>query len=65
MPNSIAIAVILAIVAVGVLFVLQIVGRRRKRYNWQPDLSYRAHELSTIEENNSTLWLTEKSAEER
>jgi hypothetical protein len=66
MQNSIAIAGILAIVAVGVmLLVLQPKSRRRKRYQWQPDLSHRVHEVSAIEENNSALLLTPKSAEER
>jgi hypothetical protein len=66
MSHPMAIAGILALVVMGLVFlVLQGVGRRRKGYSWQPDLSYRVHELSAIEENTSALLLTPKSAEER
>ena len=66
MSDPLVMAAFLAIVAVGLLLlVLQSRGRRRKGYRWQPDLSYRVDVQSTIEENNSALYLTEKSAEER
>ena len=65
MPGPMAIAGILALVVGLVFLLLQVVGRRRKGYKWQPDLSYRVHELSAIEENSSALLLTEKSAAER
>jgi hypothetical protein len=54
MPNPIAIAGILAIVVVGLAFVvLRILGKR-------------PHELNMLmRQNHSTIWLAEKSLEER
>jgi hypothetical protein len=65
MSSPIAIAVMLAIVLVGLGLLVMRRSGQRKDYHWQPDLTYRVHEANTIEENNSVLWLTEKSAEQR
>ena len=65
MPGPIAIAAILALAVAGLVFLVLCIAGRQKGYRWQPDLSYRVHELNAIEENSSALWLTEKSAQER
>jgi|GEM_PF-5619367 len=64
MPDPIAIALILAIVAAGLVFVVLRILSRRKEYDWQ--LSYRTREPNTLmRQSNAALWLAEKSAEER
>ena len=64
MPNPIAIAGILAIVAVGLGFLVLRILSRRKGYDWQ--LSYRTSEPNMLmRQSSAAAWLADKSAEER
>jgi hypothetical protein len=64
MPDPIAIAGILAIVAIGLGFLVLRIFNRREGYDWR--LSYRAREPNMLmRQMSAAVWLAEKSAEER